>query len=157
MLRFTAAIHPVAVLATFYRNRHNPRSRTVSFVTTCENVEREKGIRPMPQMDGDVNAGPSSGANELMMALEREKQKGDTRYVALYHIVQETTSLTIKAADKKKEKEQRKKALTVIINAHTVDAVGMEFRDSSPCYHPLRKHESAAARTVCVLRLPQSH
>jgi hypothetical protein len=46
-------------------------------------VEREKGTRPLPQIDGDVNAGSSSGANELMMALEREKQKGDKSYVAL--------------------------------------------------------------------------
>jgi hypothetical protein len=30
----------------------------------------------MPQMDGDVNAGPSSGAHELMMYLEKEKQDG---------------------------------------------------------------------------------
>jgi hypothetical protein len=69
------------------------------------NIEREKGIGRMPQMDGDANAGLSSGANELMMHLETEKQDGKKSYVAL-HVVQVTTMLTIRAADGKREKEK---------------------------------------------------
>jgi len=103
-------------------------------------VERDIGIRPpMPQLDGDVNVGPSSGANELMMHLEKEKQNGDKSYVALYHIVKETTMLTITKADQKREKEKEQlqegtaqmeqeqddsTTSTVTINAHTTDAAG---------------------------------
>jgi hypothetical protein len=99
-------------------------------------VETTNGT--LPQMDGDINSGVSGGANDLILYLQQQQRKGELSFIAVYHEIDQTSFITIKKADEKRNREQQEQnsvgtvrpttepepTAEVSITTHSTDASG---------------------------------
>jgi hypothetical protein len=92
----------------------------------------------LPRMDGDINSGISGGAHDLILYLQKQQRKGELSFIAVYHEIDNTSFVTIKKADEKRNREQQQELFggtaqqktetesttEVSISTHSTDASG---------------------------------